>query len=277
MKRRLWQQGGLWVWTALTLGPVIWLLVNSFRSSLEIFNHPFGWPQQLLWQNYATAWTNSHFGSYALNSFWVTGWTTVLTTVGGSLLAYPLARMNFWGRGMVYFALALGISIPLQLLALPLFFELRALGLLNTTSGLILVYTATGLPFATLTLMSFFQAVPRDLYDSGRIDGASEFETFYLLILPLVRGGLVTSAIFTALSIYNEYFLAFLFLSGQGGQSSRTLPLGLANLSMTSQYRTDYGQLLAGAVLALVPLAIFYVVCAERLAAGLSEGAVKGE
>lgn len=274
MSRRL---GGFpWFWGLLSLGPIVWLFVNSLRPSADIFQAPFGFSSTLEWDNYRKAYQLSHFGQFLLNSLKVTAVTTVLTTFGGALLAYPIAVMQFRGRKLVNVLLAAGIAIPLQMLGLPIFFELRQLGLLNGLTGLILVYVATGLPFATFTLTGFFRQVPREIYDSGRLDGCSEWQNFWHLVLPLVRSGLVTTSIFTALSIYNEYFFAFLLLSGNGSEPNRTLPLGLANLAITSQFRTDYGQIFAGSALALMPLLVLYVLVSDQMQQGLSEGSVKG-
>lgn len=274
MSRRL---GGFpWFWGLLSLGPIVWLFVNSLRPSADIFQAPFGFSSTLEWDNYRKAYQLSHFGQFLLNSLKVTAVTTVLTTFGGALLAYPIAVMQFRGRKFVNVLLAAGIAIPLQMLGLPIFFELRQLGLLNGLTGLILVYVATGLPFATFTLTGFFRQVPREIYDSGRLDGCSEWQNFWHLVLPLVRSGLVTTSIFTALSIYNEYFFAFLLLSGNGSEANRTLPLGLANLAITSQFRTDYGQIFAGSALALMPLLVLYVLVSDQMQQGLSEGSVKG-
>ncbi len=260
----------------LSLGPIVWLFVNSLRPSADIFQAPFGFSSTFEWDNYRKAYQLSHFGQFLLNSLKVTAVTTVLTTFGGALLAYPIAVMQFRGRKLVNVLLAAGLAIPLQMLGLPIFFELRQLSLLNGLTGLILVYVATGLPFATFTLIGFFRQVPREIYDSGRLDGCSEWQSFWHLVLPLVRSGLVTTSIFTALSIYNEYFFAFLLLSGNGSEPNRTLPLGLANLAITSQFRTDYGQIFAGSAMALIPLLVLYVLVSDQMQQGLSEGSVKG-
>ena len=272
------RQGLLLAWSLVTLLPLLWLLLTSLKPSMEIFLHPFALPVpgQLAWGNYARAWEVSHFRDYLFNSLAVTLMSTLGTVYLGAMVAYPLARFHFPGSKWVRWALLAGLAIPLQLAAVPLFFQLRAVGLLDSRLGLTLVYIATGLPFAVFVLGGFFRAIPDELYDSARLDGCTEWQAFRQIMLPLASPGLVTVAIFTALSIYNEYFLAFLFLSGKGSEALRTLPLGLANLTIVSQYRTDYGQLFAGTVMVMVPMLIFYLLVERRIAQGVAAGAVKG-
>jgi len=158
----------------------------------------------------------------------------------------------------------------------PLFFELRALGLLNSKLGLVLVYTANGLPFAIFILAGFFKALPRSLYEAAVVDGCTESSAFWHVMLPLAKPGLVTVAIFQFIGIWKEYFFAFMFTSGDAGAGARTLPLGLANLSITSQYRSDYGMLFAGLVIVTVPILAVFIALQKHLVKGVTAGAVKG-
>jgi N-acetylglucosamine transport system permease protein len=192
------------------------------------------------------------------------------------MAAYALARFYHpLGRGVFWLFLA-GLMIPVQLSIVPLFFELRALGLLNSRTGLILVYTANGLPFAIFILAGFFKSLPRSLYEAAVVDGCSEASAFWRVMLPLAKPGLVTVAIFQFIGIWKEYFFAFMFTSGDAGASVRTLPLGLANLSITSQYRSDYGMLFAGLVIVTVPILIVFIALQKHLVKGVTAGALKG-
>lgn len=256
--------------------PVAWIVISSFRPGAEVFLDPLGWPRQLTLDNFIQAFALGGFGGYFFNSLWVTLWSTALTVILGATLAFSLARFRLPASALTQAALAAGLVIPLQLVVLPLFFQLKTLGLLGTHAGLILVYSASGIPYAVLLLKAFFARLPQELYEAALIDGCSPSLAFWKIFLPLARPGLSSVALFTALSIYNEYFLAFILLSGHRSESLRTLPLGLANLTIVSQYRAEYGQLYAGLVMVMLPSLLLYAAVHRHLMTGLAQGAVKG-
>jgi ABC-type glycerol-3-phosphate transport system permease component len=179
------------------------------------------------------------------------------------------------GRGIYWLFLA-GLMVPVQLSIVPLFFELRALGLLNSRVGLIAVYIANGLPFAIFVLAGFFRALPKSLYEAAIVDGCNESSAFWRVMLPLAKPGLITVAIFQFIGIWKEYFFAFMFMSGSTSTSMRTLPLGLANLSLVAQYRNDYGLLFAGVIVVTIPILLIYLALQKHLVKGVTAGALKG-
>ena len=258
------------------LVPLGWICLAALRPSADVFLDPLGWPRHWTLENFTQAFYGAGFGRYFGNSLWVTGWSTLLTVFLGASLAFSLARFRLPANALTQAALATGIVIPLQLVVLPLFFGLKQIGLLGTHAGLILVYTASGIPYAVLLLRAFFGRLPQDLYEAALLDGCTPSLAFWKIFLPLARPGLTTVALFTALSIYNEYFLAFILLSGHSSEGMRTLPLGLANLTIVSQYRADFGQLYAGIVLVMLPSMLFYGLVHRHILKGLAEGAVKG-
>jgi raffinose/stachyose/melibiose transport system permease protein/N-acetylglucosamine transport system permease protein len=180
------------------------------------------------------------------------------------------------GGTVVFWLFLAGLMIPAQLAMVPLFFELRALGLLNSRAGLILVYVANGLPFAIFILAGFFRSLPRTLYEAAIIDGCGEFMAFRRVMLPLARPGLVTVAIFQFIGVWKEYFFAFMLIGGDAEGAARTLPLGLANLAIAAQYRADYGMLFAGLVMVMIPILVVYVALQKHLVKGVTAGALKG-
>ncbi|MDE3083774.1 MAG: carbohydrate ABC transporter permease, partial [Verrucomicrobiota bacterium] len=194
----------------------------------------------------------------------------------GAMAAYALARFRHPVGGALFWLFLAGLMIPAQLSVVPLFFELRSLGLLNSRLGLILVYVANGLPFAIFILAGFFRTLPRTLYEAAQVDGCDEAAAFWRVLLPLVRPGLVTVAIFQFIAVWKEYFFAFMLTSGATGAEVRTLPLGLANLAITSQYHTDYGELFAGLVIVTIPILIVYLALQRYIVKGITAGAVKG-
>ena len=261
--------------TALSvLCPLVWILLCSLRPGPDVFLDPLGWPQHWTLQNYQQALALGGFAQYFVNSLWVTLAATVLTTLLGASLAFCLARFRLPAHGLAQAALATGLILPLQLVVLQLFFWLKQLGLIGTHSGLILVYTASGIPYAVLLLRGFFASLPQELFEAALLDGCTPRQAFWRIFLPLARPGLSTVALFTAVSIYNEYFLAFILLAGEHGKG--TLPLGLANLTIVSQYHADFGQLYAGLVLVMLPSILLYLALHRHLLAGLAQGAVKG-
>jgi ABC-type glycerol-3-phosphate transport system permease component len=266
---------GYLVWVVY---PMAWVAYSSLKTDEAIFREAFALPPRdaLQTDNYARAWNEARFGDYFINSIIVTVTAVGLIVLLGAMTAYALARFYHpLGQGVFWLFLT-GLMIPVQLSIVPLFFELRALGLLNSKLGLILVYTGNGLPFAIFILAGFFKSLPRSLYEAAVVDGCSETSAFWRVMLPLAKPGLVTVAIFQFIGIWKEYFFAFMFTSGDAGAGVRTLPLGLANLSITSQYRSDYGMLFAGLVIVTVPILIVFIALQKHLVKGVTAGALKG-
>jgi ABC-type glycerol-3-phosphate transport system permease component len=258
--------------------PMIWLAYSSLKPDEAIFRDAFALPalNGLQFDNYARAWREARFGDYFFNSVVVTGVSVTLITGLGAMTGFALARFRHPAGQAVFWLFLAGLMIPAQLSVVPLFFELRALGLLNSRLGLIFVYTANGLPFAIFILAGFFRALPRTLYEAAVVDGCNEFLAFWHVLLPLARPGLVTVAIFQVIGVWKEYFFAFMLTSGATGAEVRTLPLGLANLAITSQYHSDYGLLFAGLVLVTVPILVLYLALQRQIVKGVTAGALKG-
>jgi N-acetylglucosamine transport system permease protein len=258
--------------------PMVWLLYTSLKTDKDIFLDPFELPslRHLQWVNFANAWTKGNFGDYFFNSVLVTVLTVTLVVLLSSMAAYALSRFSFRGARPLFFYFLAGLMIPLQLGIVPLFFQMKDLHLLNSRWGLLTVYIAFGMPFSIFILTGFFKSLPSALYESALIDGASEFRAFWSIMLPLARPGLITVAIFSFLGTWNEFFMAFMFLSGKGSEHLRTLPLGLANLTIVSQYRSDWGMAFAGLVLVMLPTLLVYSLLQKHLSKGITMGALKG-
>jgi ABC-type glycerol-3-phosphate transport system permease component len=192
------------------------------------------------------------------------------------MAAYALSRFRFPGARPVFFYFLAGLMIPLQLAIVPLFFQMKQMGLLNSRLGLLIAYTAFGMPFAIFILTGFFKSLPSSLHESALIDGCGELRAFWSVMLPLSRPGLITVGIFSFLGTWNEFFMAFMFLSGEGSESLRTLPLGLANITIISQYRSDWGMAFAGLVLMMIPTLLMYTLLQRHLTKGITVGALKG-
>jgi len=258
--------------------PMVWLFYTSLKPDQAIFLRPFALPDpnNLRWDNYSRAWFQGSFDQYFFNSILITSTTVVATTFLAAMAAYALSRFVFPGARAIYFYFLAGLMIPLQLAIVPLFFQMRGMGLLDNRFGLFLVYLAFGFPFSIFVLTGFFRSLPASLHESALLDGAGEFGAFWHVMLPLARPGLVTVGIFLFLGNWNEFFVAFVTLSGKGSESIRTLPLGLANVTIVSQYRSDWGLAFAGLVLMMLPTLIAYMFLQKQLTKGITAGAVKG-
>ena len=286
----------------LVIFPMFWVLYTSAKSTQEVYKNPFGLPRILtapdlaglhtLTGNYARAWVGSHFSQYFLNSVFVVSISLVSILLLGSMAAYVLARFEFRGKGLIYTLFLCGLLIPMQLILIPLFFQfsdmsdwltrlfapVRLFGghlvfsLHNSHAGLILIYIAASLPFTVFVLTAFFRTLPNEVREAALIDGASEYRTFFSVMMPLSRPGLVTVAIFNFLGLWNEYLFGLVFLNSD---QLKTLPLGLASISMQAQYKSDYGLLFAGLVITLLPTLLVYIVLQERITKGITVGALK--
>jgi len=265
-------------YSAMLVLPMIWVAFSSLKDDDAIFRDALAPPSlaSLSLANYAHAWREAHFGGYFINSAVVTCASVALIVALGSMAAYALARFTFPAGRLVFAIFVAGLTLPAQLAIVPLFFQLRAVGLLNTRFGLILVYTANGLPFAVFVLAGFFRSLPRSLYEAAVVDGCGEFSAFWRVLLPLARPGIVTVAIFQFIGVWKEYFYAFMLVNGDTAGTARTLPLGLANLSIAAEYRSEYGMLFAGIILVTLPILLVYISLQRQIVRGIAAGALKG-
>ncbi len=258
--------------------PMIWVAYSSLKADDAIFRDTFALPsiRALHADNYLRAWGGAHFGAYFLNSVIVTCSSVALIVALGSMAAYALARFTHPLGKIAFGLIVAGLTLPAQLAIIPLFFEMRGLGLLNSRTGLVLAYTANGLPFAIFVLAGFFRVLPRSLYEAAVVDGCGEFAAFWRVLLPLARPGLVTVAIFQFIGVWKEYFYAFMLVSGDVEGSAKTLPIGLANLSIAAEYRSEYGMLFAGIILVTLPILVVYSALQRQIVRGIAAGALKG-
>ncbi len=264
-------------YAAWTLMPMAWVAYSSFKTDAAILREPLALPSwaEADFGAYERAWSGSRLGDYFFNSVLVTGVSVALILALAAPAAYALARFRLPLGRAAYALFLAGLTIPAQLAMVPLFFELRALGLLDSRLGLVLVYAANGLPFAVFILAGFFRGLPRALHEAAVVDGCGEFAAFWRVMLPLARPGLATVAIFQFIGIWKEYFFAFMIVGGGDG-GARTLPLGLANLAITAQYGGDQARLFAGLVIVTLPILLVYVLLQRQLVAGIAAGALKG-
>jgi N-acetylglucosamine transport system permease protein len=260
-------------YAAVVILPMLWLLYTSLKSNREIFASAWGLPATPHWENFVYAWVRAGIGRYFLNSVFVTVVSVALILLISAMAAYALTRFSFRGNRLIFYAFLAGLMIPTQLALVPLFFLINSMRLLDTYTGLILVYIAFSLPFTVFVLSAFFRTLPHELAEAALIDGCTQSQAFWRVMLPLAKPGLVTAAIFNFLGIWNEYLFALVLISSE---QLRTLPLGLANLLIVSHYESDWGALFAGLVMVMIPTLLAYSLLQGQLTKGITVGALKG-
>ena len=264
------------VWGVLVIAPLIWVLLASFKNNTEIFTEaPFSLPSRISLDSYRSAWSEAHVGRYFLNSVFVVTVSTAGTMLFGSMAAYVLARYRFFGNRAIYYLFVSGLAFPVFLALVPLFLILQNLHLLNTYTGLILVYIAYSLPFTVFFMTAFFKTLPNEIAEAAVIDGASHSRLFFKVMLPMARSGLVSITIFNIVGQWNQYLLPVIVMSGQGADQKWVLPQGIANISVSAGYQANWAALFAALTLSIVPMIAMYAFFQRQIQSGLTAGATK--
>jgi N-acetylglucosamine transport system permease protein len=264
--------GVMIIWTIAIILPFLWVLMSSFKTTPEILHSPFALPTTWNFQNYANAWTTSGVGSYFANTLIVVGSALVLVMLLGAMCAYVLARFRFFGNRAIYTLMLAGLTFPIFLAIVPLFFVLRSVGLLGTLPGLILTYVAFALPFTVFFLHSFFKTLSDEIYEAAQIDGASEWRTFFQVMLPMARPGMATVAIFNFLGLWNQFLLP---VALNPDQANYVLTQGMASFASQAGYSVDFGALMAAVVITVTPVLVVYVIFQRQLQGSVSQGTLK--
>jgi ABC-type glycerol-3-phosphate transport system permease component len=246
-------------------------VVASFTPEATLFREPSLWPRHVILDHYHALFTARNFWVPIRNSIVVAGSTTIFCVVVGSLAAYALARLRFRGKGAILgFILAVSMFPQISIVS-PLYLVLRALHLINTYPGLILPYMTFAMPLTVWLLVGYFRQLPSELEEAALVDGASRWQSFTKILLPLSVPGLATTAILTFIYSWNEFLFA---LSFTVGPSRQTVPVAIA--LFRGQYQVPWGEILAAAVVATAPVAVMVLAFQRRIVQGLTAGAVKG-
>jgi N-acetylglucosamine transport system permease protein len=244
--------------------------MTSFKTDRAIFTSPWALPDKLHFENWARAWTEAHMSDYFLNTVLVVGGSLIGTLLFGSMAAYVLARFEFPGNRFIYFLFIGGMSFPIILALVPLFYVLQNMALLNTLHGLILVYIAYSLPFTVFFLTAFFRTLPTSVAEAAFMDGASHTRTFFQVMLPMAKPGLISVGIFNFLG---QWYLLPTVLNTD--PEKKVLSQGLVQLAVSQGYKGDWSGLFAGLVMAMLPVLAAYIIFQRQVVAGLTAGAVK--
>lgn len=269
----VFSHGFLILWALMVGLPMLWALWSSFKTSGDILAHPWSLPTDFHFDNWGRAWSTGHIGDYFINTAIVVGFSTVGTMILGSMAAYVLARFEFPGSRFIYFVFVGGMAFPVVMVLVPLFFVTKNLGLLGTFPGLILVYIAYSLPFTVFFMTSFFRTLPTSIAEAALVDGASHTRTFFQIMLPMSKPGLISIGIFNVLGQWNQYLLPLVL--NQGDSKNYLLTQGLADLAVNQGYAGDWSALFAGLSIAMLPVLAVYIVFQKQVQAGLTAGAVK--
>jgi N-acetylglucosamine transport system permease protein len=262
----------LTIWCIIVVLPLLWTVMSSFKTSSEIFSSPFSLPSKWNFDNYVGAWTTAGIGSFLLNTVIVVFGALAVTMLFGAMCAYVLARFQCPGNRAIYYLMLAGLTFPIFLAIVPLFFVLRSIGLLNTLPGLILTYAAFALPFTVFFLFSFFKALPNSIAEAAALDGAGEWRTFFQVMLPMARPGLATVAILNFVGLWNQFLLP---VALNTDPKNYVLTQGMASFASQAGYSVDFGQLFAGAVMTIVPVFIVYLIFQRQLQGSVSQGTSK--
>jgi ABC-type glycerol-3-phosphate transport system permease component len=261
----------LLLWCSTTFYPIIWVLLNAFRDNTQIYGKPFALPNPLIPGNYPRAFKGIHLEITLVNSLFYSAVTVVLVIMLSAMSAFyitKMARKNTW----LYTYFIIGIMIPVQAIIIPIFITMRQFSLINTRTGLILIYVVTSLSFGIFILCGFMRkGLPDEILEAAVIDGCGPVDTFFRVALPISQTGIVTVATFIFLSIWNEFLFALLMLANP---LLRTLNLSVYMLR--GQYSSDQGLMSAGITILIAPAIIIYILFQEQVVKGLTAGAIKG-
>ncbi len=252
--------------------PALWILLTSLKTEAELVAKPITWlPHQPTLQNYVQAFADQPLLLYLGNSVRVALLATVCSLVVSAGAAYAIARLNLKHRQLILTAIVASSMFPLVTLLVPIFETMRSLGLLNTTTALVLPYTVLNLPVCTLVLVSFFQAIPKDLENAAMIDGCTRLGALWRVVVPLSAPGVFTAGILAFVNAWDEFLLA---LSLNASASMRTLPVGISLYQ--GEFSFPWPIISAALIVAIVPIALLIALFQERVVGGLTQGGLKG-
>jgi raffinose/stachyose/melibiose transport system permease protein len=253
------------------LGPLLILGFNSLKTQAEFAKNPLGPPQGLVWENFAKAWEVGNFSVTTRNSGFLVVVTVAAVLALGGMAAYSLAKLDLPGAGLVTLYLLIGTSLPLQLFLVPLFFTWQRLGLVNNLLGLAIIYVATNAPFAVFLLRSYMLQLPRDFEDAARVDGAGEWQIFTGIVVPLSWPGFLTVGLVVALSVWNEFLLATVFLTEQ-----ELFTVVTSYYNFSTRFSRDWSLTSAAAIMMILPVVVIFLALQRRFVEGLTQGGLKG-
>lgn len=257
--------------SAWVLGPIFFMVIASFKSVPEFFINPFGMPKEWQIGNYGRAWREANLSLTLPNTVIVTTVAVLASTILATMIAYGLSRKERPLAMGLYTLFVAGLLVPVHAIILPLFIVLKTVGLFGTLLALIVPYIAMGLPLGVLVLTPIAAALPQDLIHAARMDGATEWQIFWRIIVPLMKPGLISVAILNGVWMWNEFFIPLILAFKPEVQ---TMPVGI--VSFIGAYSTEWGLVFSSVVVSTLPVVIAYLLMTRQFQTGLTAGAVKG-
>lgn len=275
MKPSKWSLAIQWIliiiMVIVSLFPLYLVLINAFKSHADIVTNPLSFPSSPYWQNFVKAWKNGHFGQGFLNSLRLAVVTALIVLTASSLAGYVLGMKKFRGQKLVHVYFLMAMTVPVQLFLFPLYGALAKLGLIGNVYAVCFIIAAVNMPLAVMLMRTFFMKVPVQIEEVARLDGASTFQLLTRIVIPMVRPGMITVAVLIILNAWNEYLISSTFLQGE---ENFTVTLGYLTLNGAS-VTFDQGMKMAGALMIIVPILIFFLSLQRYFVDGLANGSLK--
>ena len=256
---------------AIYIAPPLWVVITSLKDDSTLMLSPWAMPDKLMFENYSFAWTAGNLGRATLNSFIVCSITLVLSMLFGAMAAYAIAILRWKLAKLTLTYFLIGMMVPVHCVLIPLFIQFSKLKMSNSLIGIIIPYITFSLPITIYILVGFFEGIPRELFESACIDGCSVYKMFGTVALPLAKTGFMVTGLMSFVNNWNELLLAMVFISNE---AKKTLPVSLTKF--VGPYNTNYCQMFAAIVLAIIPTIIVYCMFSNQIVDGLTQGAVKG-
>ena len=251
--------------------PLLWVLITSLKDDSTLMLSPWAMPAKIMWGNYEFAWTKGHLGTAMLNSLIVCSITLVVSMLFGSMAAFAIAKLRWKLSKLAMYYFLIGMMIPIHTILIPLFVQFSGWKMSNTLIGIIIPYITFSLPITIYIMVGFFEGIPNELFEAACIDGCSVYKMFGTVAIPLAKTGFMVTGLMSFVSNWNELLLAMVFISDE---TKKTLPVSLTKF--VGPYHTNYCQMFAAIMIAIVPTIIAYVAFANQIVEGLTAGAVKG-
>ncbi len=261
----------LFVLVALYIAPLLWCFMVSLKNNTELINNPFAFPKKLLFSNYSAAWKKAYLGVALRNSVFVCAVSLVLTLLFGAMAAFAIARLQWRGANAMLTYFLIGMMIPVHCVLIPLFVHFSRIKLVNSLPSIMLPYIVFGLPITIYILTNFFRTMPKELFEAASIDGCGIYRIFFTIAMPLAKTGLFVTGLMTFVGNWNELLLAMVFISEK---MLKTIPVTLSYF--VGPYKTNYVQMFAAIIIAIIPNVIVYCAFSNKIVDGLTAGAVKG-
>ena len=257
--------------TFIAVGPIVWAFISSFKTYAEINSSALSWPSSFQMDNYKAAFQYAPIAKYFVNSIIIVGCSVLVTVALVAMCAYIVSRFEFKMKTLIILFISASLMLPAQAISQPLFMILQTLRIFDTKLGLLIVYSAMGIPMSFFVMVSYYKTISTALEESAYIDGATFLQTFFRIILPLAKPGLVTIALLQFINTWNEFYFALMLTSGD---TARTVPIAL-NYYMGT-FANNYSALFAAVVMTVLPTIVVFIVLQRQVMESLTAGAVKG-